>query len=404
MFYFSTIYNSRVKDNNNELDGKVTDILIAAEESEVAKIIGLVVKGKKNDTNFIPVENVKNWESKYIELNGKIDKIIQPLPAKGAYISLYWSVIDKQIVDLMGLRIVRVNDLQFGLIQQTMCLIAIDISTRGLLRRLGLYHPVFDLIFKSHFLPWQTVRLVADKIHLSAGSKELVKFHPADIANVIEKMNIKQATTWLQSLDQGTAARVLEEIQPDIKKIFIKSLGPERAAALLTKMSVDELADLLQLMPQSEAKAIIDKLPRDTKTQNVERILRYDEDTAGGLMTTEYLSAQPNATIQEVIEQISKVSAAYHSIQYVYIIDTTGKFVGVISLRNLILADRNLKVSEVIKKKKQLLTASANQGISSLAKLMTKYNLLSVAVLDKDRKLLGVVTVDDIMRRLVPDA
>jgi Mg/Co/Ni transporter MgtE len=305
----------------------------------------------------------------------------------------------------MGLRVVRVNDLQFGQIQQKMCLVAIDVSNRGLFRRLGIRGKFIDQIFRPHFVEWKGVHSTADKLQLSTGAKEMVKLHPADLANLMEKMSINQATAWLQSLDQQTAARVLEEIQPDVKKILVKSLGPNRAAKMMAKMSVDELVDLIQLLPTSESKEIIGKLPQDdSKVKKVEKILQYDEDTAGGLMTTEYFWALSSWTVNQVIERLKQVSGNYHSIQYVYLINEDGKFQGVVSLRRLILADRNKNIYELGRKRRGLPTATVDQGITSLAKLMTKYNLFWVAVLDNNAKLLGIVTVDDVMRRLLPDA
>ncbi|MFA6410829.1 MAG: CBS domain-containing protein, partial [Candidatus Buchananbacteria bacterium] len=284
-----------------------------------------------------------------------------------------------------------------------MCLIAIDISNRGLLRRVGVRGQIIDNFFKSKFVEWKSVHTLADKLRLSTGAKEVVKLHPADLANIMEKMNINQATSWLQSLDQSTAARVLEEIQPDIKKILVKSLGPERAAALIAKMSVDELVDIIQLLPSSESKEIISKLPQDNNTQTVKNILKYDEDTAGGLMTTEFISADLNITVEQIINQVKQNSAKYHSIHYIYIIDKNQKFVGVVSLRTLIISEKSQKMQQLVKKRTAP-TAAADQDIKSLANLMTKYNLWSVAVLDADQKLVGVVTVDDVMRRLMPDA
>jgi Mg/Co/Ni transporter MgtE len=327
------------------------------------------------------------------------------MPTSEDIISLKESVLDKQIVDLAGMRVVRVNDLEFGRVGQLMCLVAIDISTRGLLRRLGLRGGPISNLFKPNFLEWKDIRLMDNKIRLSTDAQELVKLHPADIANIVEKMNVKQGSIFLQALDQNVAARVLEEIQPDIKKILVKSLGPERTAALMGKMSVDELVDLIQLLPGRESRELISKLPVDSKIQKVRKILEYDEDTAGGLMTTEYVSAHPETVIEKVIENIRSISHLHHSIQFIYVLDDTGKFMGVVSLRNLVVSDRQKKIKDIMRKpNRRLPTMTVDQSVENIAALMTKYNLLSVAVLDKDKKLVGVVTVDDVMRHLVPKA
>lgn len=405
MLFFSTIRGASVRDNVEEVVGKVIDILVKTDpDREFPPVIGIVVKNGGKE-KFVPIEYVESWGAGEIELNRKISEAAAKAPEDGHTVSLVNSVIDKQIVDLDGMRVVRVNDLQFGRVQQAMCLISIDVSTRGILRRLGFRAHVLNHIFKPHFLEWKNVKLMDNKLYLSTGAKEIVKLHPADIANLIEKMNVYQGSTLLQSLDPTVAARVLEEIQPDIKKLLVKHLGVERTAVLMGKMSVDELVDLIQLFPGRESREILGKLPLDSKTQKVKKIMEYDEDTAGGLMTTEYLSASQDMTVEQVVEEIRRVSHLHHSIQFIYIVDADGHFLGVVSLRTLIIADRKKFIREIMKKRtKKLPTVKANHPLESLAALMTKYNLFSVAVLDSDKKLIGVVTVDDIMRRLVPMA
>jgi CBS domain-containing protein len=405
MIYFSEILKAKIINPKKEISGRVTDILIKAEsEIETPEIIGLVVKDKTPNKKFLAQRYVAEWQPKKILINQTFDNITEKIPSGTNIVSLNNAVLDKQIVDLSGLRVVRVNDLQFGRIQQTMRLIAIDISTRGLLRRLGIKGRRIDLIFKPHFLAWKNIHSLADKLQLATGVKEMIKLHPADIANIIEKMNINQATVWLQSLDQNKAARVLEEIQPDIKKILVKSLGSERAAVLATRMSVDELVDLIQLLPFDQSQEIIKKLPQNNKTKNIKKILNYDEDTAGGLMTTEFITGRPESRVSEIIDEIKKLSPTYHSINYIYITDQAEKFLGVISIRTLIIAEKDQMLKNVMKSREKLPIVTVNKSIGFLASLMTKYNLLAVAVVDKDKKILGVVTVDDIMRRLIPDA
>ncbi|MEK9133208.1 MAG: CBS domain-containing protein [Patescibacteria group bacterium] len=406
MLFFSNIRDASVRDNLEEVVGVVYDVLINNDtDREFPPVMGIVIKDKRSTKQFIPVEYIESWGASEIELARKLYESTAKIPTGDNIVSLRDNVLDKQIVDLAGMRVVRVNDLQFSRVQQSMCLIAIDISNRGILRRLGMRSHFLNHIFKPNFLEWKNVKLMDNKLYLSTGAKEIVKLHPADIANLIEKMNVYQGSTLLQSLDPTVAARVLEEIQPDIKKLLVKNLGAERTATLMGKMSVDELVDLIQLLPGRESREIISKLPLDSKIQKVKKIMEYDEDTAGGLMTTEYITASSDMTVEQAIAEIKRVSHLHHSIQFIYIVDTDGKFLGVVSLRNLIVAAKTQSIKEIMRKpNKKLPTIHVDQTFEYLTRLMTKYNLLSVAVLDKDRKLIGVVTVDDIMRRLVPTA
>lgn len=405
MFFFTSIFNAPVSDNTDKVVGKVKDLLIRIDaDKEFPAVAGVIVAVRRQEKRFVAANLVETWGSGEIELIKKEANCFSDLPEAENIISIRETVLDKQIVDLTGLRLVRVNDLRFDRIYQTMSLVAIDISNRGLFRRLGLRSRKWDKLFKIHFLEWKNIRLVDNKLHLSQGAQDLTKLHPADIANVIEKMNVSQGSIFLQSLDQATAARVLEEIQPEIKTLLVKNLGTERATSLLEKMSLDELVDLIQLLPRQESLEIINKISSGNKSQKIKKLLEYDEDTAGGLMTTEFLIVNPEQTVASVLSKIKEVSPLHHSLQFVYVVDREEKFLGVISLRSLIISDPNRPVHETMKKAKKLPTVHVEQNLEEIAALMTKYNLLSVAVLDDQHKLIGVVTADDIMRRLIPEA
>jgi len=181
-------------------------------------------------------------------------------------------------------------------------------------------------------------------------------------------------------------------------------LEPEKAAALVSKMSVDELVDLMQSLPDEDALEIMNKLPRDIKTQRIKKILEYEEDEAGGLMSTEYITTTEENTVEEVIENIKKFSSDYNSIHFVYVIDKENKFKGVVSLRRLLVAEKNEKIKDVMRGQDNIPVATVTQELLEVASLITKYNLTSIAVVDEQRKLLGVITVDDLMRHFVPQA
>lgn len=402
MLFFSNILGAEVRDQADEVVGKVFDAVIRHNESDCPSVVGVVVIGKHNLKKFINADSIENFGKNYLTLKkGSLESVVE-VPQERDLVFLRETVLDRQIVDLAGVRVVRVNDLQFGMIKGEMCLITLDIGNLGLLRRLGLAGLNLFNFLKPELLEWKNIRLLGDKLQLSMGTKELVKLHPADIANIIEKLNLNQGSELLQSLDKKTAARVLEELEPELQRILVENLGPERAAGVLQKMSIDELADLIQMLPDRKSKEIMENLPSDS-TQNVKKILEYDEDTAGGLMTTEYVSAYPTTTVKEVVEQIRKSYLIHRGIYIVYIIDEQGNFKGDVSLRKLLISGYEQTMADLMDSEKKS-TATANQNVLEVASLMTKYNLTSIAVLDGGRKLLGVITVDDVMRHFVPHA
>ncbi len=402
MLYLSNVINSPVYDQTDTKVGRILDIAIENISGQKhPAVAGLIVKVKKDkDSHFIKASDIETFTKKYVVIKKQIDEALNDVPKESDVILLKKIVLDRQIVDLEGVRVVRVNDLQLGYIKSAMSLIAIDIGQSGILRRMGL--PV--KIGKKQLLNWEDVRLLGNKLQLSTSVKDINKLHPADVANLIEKMNLNQGSMLLESMDEHTAARVLEEIEPEIQKILVEKLGPGRAAGVMQRMSVDELADLIQLLPERESKQFMDQLPSDTKKQHVTKILEYDEDQAGGLMTTEYLTAYTEDTVKQVIETIRRISHMHSSIYFVYIIDRTDQFLGVVSIRRLMLDEKNSTMQELMKTGKKIPTAKVDDKLLEVATLVTKYNLYSVAVLNDKRQLLGIVTVDDIMRRFVPKA
>ncbi len=415
MWFFSNILGAEIRDQADKVDGRVYDAVIKLTETDYPLVIGVVMKGNlqrraskdgaRHDfvksKRFISAVCIENFGKNYLTLKKSFAECVGEVPQDTGLVFLRETVLDRQIVDLAGVRVVRVNDLQFGMVKGATCLVALDIGKLGILRRLGLNALNLFNFLQPELLEWKNVRLLGDKLQLSMGTKELVKLHPADIANIIEKLNLNQGSELLQSLDKKTAALVLEELEPELQRILVENLGPERAASVMQKMSIDELVDLLQILPDRKSKEIMKILPSDS-SQKVRKILEYEEDTAGGLMTTEYVSVYLNTTVKEVVEQIKKVYQLHRGSYLVYIIDEQGDFKGVVSLRRLLISGPDQTMSELVDSEKKS-TATVNQDVLEIASLMTKYNLTSIPVLD-NKKLLGVVTVDDIMRHFVPHA
>ncbi len=402
MLFFSNILGVKVKDQADETVGKVCDLIIKITEEGFPPIVALAFIDKKKEKKIISASNVEAFGEKYLTLKTTFTEVTEYVPESGTSVFLRDTVLDRQIVDLAGARVVRVNDLQFGMVQGKMCLVALDIGKLGLLRRLGLAWLNWSHFLQPELLEWKNVKLLGDRLQLSMSGQELVKLHPADIANIIEKLNLNQGSELLQALDKKTAARVLEELEPELQKILVQNLGPERAASVMQKMSIDELVDLIQMLPEYKSKEIMQNLPSDS-TQKVRSILEYDEDTGGGLMTTEYISAFLNTTVQEVTEQIKKSYHSHRGIYFIYITDAEGIFKGVVSVRKLLVSDKGQSMGELMGNE-NIVTATVRQNVMEVATLMTKYNLTSLAVLGNNRKLLGVITVDDVMRHFVPHA
>ena len=406
MPYISELLNNRVTDSADVSVGKLQDILITAKEGTFAPLEFLVIKIGHDETRFVPYEFVANFTSSKISLKNIFNKIaLTELPAGRSYVRLKKEILDKQIVDVAGTRVVRVNDLRIGSFENKTCVLAIDASFKGLLRRLGIADFFVAQIFDAKLIDWRQAKLLEGSapLQLNTAEEQLSHLHPADLANLVEDLDVMHASNLLASLDSAEAAKVLEEVDPELQTVLVKYLGPEKAGKILSQMSSDELVDLIKTFSGGEAREFLSQV-KSGKTQNLQQLISYPDNTAGGLMTLDMVTARPDWTVQQAIEEIRRASDSLRSIFYVYLTDDEGYFKGVLSIRRLLLADKSTVLSSMAKKFPDHSFLKPHFKMDEIIELMTKYNLYTALVLDKDKKLLGIVTIDDVMRQLFPTA
>lgn len=403
MIYLSQILGKKVKDSSDAVVSKLRDVLVKPKDGSHAPLFFLLLQNSKSEDSFVPFEYVENLGSGEITLTHLFPKVRVPEIKEDDYLFLNRDVLDKQIVDVAGARVVRVNDLQLGLVDKQTCVLGIDISFKGLLRRLGLSWLDFFGLLKVELIDWRNSQPIKGALKLDIAAKNLTRLHPADIANIIEDLSVHQGSALVKSLDNKSAARVIEEIEPHLQTVLVKHLGPEKAAGILSKMSVDEIVDLLKALPREEAREFMSYLQAQ-QMKRVERLIQYKDDTAGGLMVPELIGAQPEWTVSQTIIEIRKISPETRSITHVYITDKDNIFLGTISLRTLFLAKPEQTLGEIMKQFGSQAVLHPELSVEEILRVMTKYNLYTAAVVDNDRRLLGVVTIDDVLRVLMPDA
>lgn len=404
MPYISELLHNKISDSSDSVIGKLEDILISPKGGAFSPLEFLVIKTLPDrQIRFVPYNFVENFTSKTISLKNLFSGISMDRLPPGPYIYLKQEVLDRQIVDVAGTRVVRVNDLRIGNFDNKMCVLGIDSSFRGLLRRLGLEETYLARLFKVQLIDWRQAQLL-DKgpLQVNAMAENLGNMHPADLANIVEELDIKHGSRLLASLDSSRAAKVLEEVDPEVQTVLVKYLGPERAEKILANMSSDELVDLVKTFSAPEARAILAKA--GVRGQALEKLIDYPDNTAGGLMTLDFVNASGDWTVQQTIEEIQRVSDKIRSIVHIYVTDPDGSFKGAVSMRRLILAKKDQLMGQMAKDFPAHSTLKPGDKTQKIIKLMTKYNLYTAAVVDKDKKLVGVVTIDDIMRQLFPTA
>ncbi|MCX6733886.1 MAG: CBS domain-containing protein [Candidatus Peregrinibacteria bacterium] len=400
MLFLAEFINADVRDSADQKVGRLIDLIATASESEkYPPITALLVKTRGGDEKLVAFSYVANMGRDEIVLK-TLEKNITIRDSAPTDIFLYRDILDKQIVDLEGTRMVRVNDLQFGIIEGKTRVIGIDISTRGILRRLGIDRWKIFRLARAKFINWDKVQILGSSLKLSTVSNELVKLHPADLANIIEDMNVAQSKTLMTSLDPDTAAKVFEELDEDFRHYILKMFDAKKASFVLAKLPIDELVDYFKSIPKKDMKKLLSTLD-DKKKKEVLKFIQYEDDTAGGLMTTEFVKGDPGWTVQETLDKIRRVSDQFRSINFIYILSDSGELVGVVSLRALIISDPKERLRKIMKKIKPTQTVHVDADIEEIGQVMVKYSIPTVAVTDDQQKFLGIITADDILDEFV---
>jgi magnesium transporter len=405
MLYLSQAIGRPVLDAHGEPLGKVDDLLVAVGD-RYPPVTGLVVATDRRRI-FLPWSDVGTLDEGGARLSNRTVDITK-FVRRPNEILLRADLLDKQIVDIDGRKVVRVNDLRLDEIEDRLRLVAVDVGAAGLLRRLGLEGPYRVLARNLHlptperYIDWEDVDPVETSIasiKLRVPHAGLAELHPADLATIIDQLAPKDRAGVLASLDDESAADAIEEMEPGTQVEVIEDLSPERAADILEEMSPDDAADLVADLSDEAREEILALMERD-EADELGELLAYPEDTAGGHMTTEYVAVPATLTAEQTIERLRELEPDAETIYYVYVIDADDRLVGVLSLRDLIVARPATRIGDVMIP--EPVAVGVLDDVDEVAQLVARYNLLAVPVVDGDGRLLGIVTVDDAIDTLLP--
>jgi magnesium transporter len=408
MLYLSQAIGRPVLDRDGDPLGSVADLIVAVGD-RYPPVTGLVVSTDRRRI-FIPWTSVASFNA--IDgarlSNDRLD--ITKFHQRPDEITLKQDLLDKQIVDIDGRKVVRVNDLRLDEIEGKLHLVAVDVGAAGLLRRLGL-EGTFRTLARNSRLPlperyidWEDVDPVETSIasiKLRVPHAGLAELHPSDLATIIDQLAPKDRAGVLASLNDEDAADVFEEMEPETQVEIIEDLDPARAADILEEMSPDDAADLVQDLSDETREEILALMERD-EAEELGELLSYPEDTAGGMMTTEFVTIPASFTAQQAIERLREMEPDAETIYYVYVVDAEERLVGVLSLRDLIVSQPSNAIRDVMIP--EPVTVDVLAGEDEVAEVVAHYNLLAVPVTDPDHHLVGIVTVDDAMDAILPDA
>src|SRR5581483_1997118 len=291
-------------------------------------------------------------------------------------------------------------------------LVSVDISTPGLLRRLGLERPVNGLLkHLGHPLPprviaWQDIDPVeggGSGVRLRVPREDLARLHPADIAVIVSQLDQYHAGEALNGLDAETAADAISEFDPELQQAVLEAMDQERAADILEEMDPDDAADILDEMDQERAEKLLELMEPDG-AEEVRELLGYPEDSAGGIMTTDYFTMPPGITAEQALRRVREAGSETEDLDlhYVYVVDDEERLLGVVSLKQLVLADQAEVVADIMHREPFRVDLYTPQ--ERVAQMIAKYNLLAIPVVDEGNRMRGIVTVDDAIDILLPTA
>lgn len=423
MIFFSTLLHKSVYDIEGRRVGVVRDFSVSLREA-FPIVTGLIVGsplGNSHHDTIIPWSQVDHLEETPIHLAVKQAQIVSYTPASDELL-LARDLLDKQIVDTQGFRVVKVNDLKLAQIKHTARLVGVDISFRGLLRRLGILEPIdlltrpFPVKLSERTITWNYVEPiemvpvgtttgqlalagagagaagVVPQVQLNVSHTRLADLRPADIADILEQLDAEEAGEMLDRLDTETAADALNELEGSFQYELLSELDPERASDLLEILPPDDAADILADLPREEAERLLSLMPAN-ESQPIRELLRYGAETAGGIMTTEVVSLAQDLTVEEALTYLRQHSNHLEMIYYLYIVDDEQHLVGVISLRQLVVAAPGTHLRDLMDR--DLIKVTTDTDQEEVARVIARYDLLGVPVVDDEDRLVGLITVDD---------
>src|SRR5215471_3020747 len=376
MLYLSQVLGRPILDLDGERVATLRDVIVRLGEEDHPPVAGFVARYRRRDF-FMPRWRIAEFGEQGVRLNSDVLDL-RPFMRRDGEVLLARDVLDKQLIDVDGKRVVRVNDVQIIEAANDWRVTGADVSLTGLWRRLA---PAFMRSGRPvEVIDWADVGYLATDaatVQLKSSRGKLARLHPVEIARLAEAFSYQHGAEIVESLDE------------------------ERAADILEHMSPDEAADVLGDLPEEKAEDLLN-LMEDEEQSEVAELLPYEDDTAGGLMTTEFVTVPRDLTVGAALARLREMAETPNMIYYLYVVENeqSWKLTGVIALRSLILADPAMPLEQVMRTEIQV--AHPHDDAAEVAQKISEYNLLALPVVDAAEEILGIVTVDDAIEILLP--
>ena len=394
-------------DNTGSRAGKVREVTMAPQENS-SLVMGFVIKTQHGD-RLVPATDVQ-LINHGLHITTPADEWT-PYGGGEGLLLLERDLLDQQIIDVHGRKVVRVNDVDIheesGNGHIVLKIGAVDVGARGAIRRLlkgvvpaAALHLLLEKI-PPRMIPWEFVDLIeidpARRVKLKISLARLAQLHPADIADIVEDLAPAEREAIFETLDDEVAAETLEEIDPKMQVSILSSLDSDRAADIVEEMDPDAAADLLGDMHPDDSQEILTEMEPEERAE-VTELMTFHDNTAAGRMTTDYMALTAGAKVEDAIEMLRNFEGGVESISTIYIVGEKDKLLGHVPLAKIVLAPPGTPL--MMLSTGHMTTIHPGADEKQIAELFDKYNLLTLPVIDDDGVLTGVITADDVINML----
>lgn len=408
--YLSQVLGKPILDAQGTAIARVRDLIVQFGDTAHPPVSGLVARRDRRDF-YLNVNRVGELSPRGFQMNAfTVD--LRPFERRAGEVLLRRDILDKQVIDVDGRRVVRANDLELIWAEGVYRLVGVDVSAQGILRRLGPAKLTGNLSSRA-LIDWAEVESFATQapmVRLRVSQAGLARLHPVEIAQIVEALSPRQGQDVIHLLDDETAADTVQELDPDDAADLLELLDPQHAADILDEMKPNDAADVLAEMTSEDSDELLGLMEPD-ESDEVRELLDYaeqfDGDTAAGLMTTDFIAVSPSLTVAECLIGLRQVPEPPDPLYHLHLATDEAapgrqKLVGIVALRDVVLAEPSTLLETL--KDDGFLTVRLEEPARSVARTMAEYNLTSVPVVDDDGCILGVVHVDDAMDVLLPAA
>ena len=400
----TALLGTPVTDAQGHLRGRLKDIAVAT-GPDAGKVAGLVLK-TRTGLCIVPSEDVMETPAGTLELRSS--GAMTPLKDDENYLYLQQDLVDRQIIDIHGRKVVRVNDVDLEWLGRgaahLLRVAEVEVGLRGAFRRVfkGLLpRATLETLSRKlgpHGIPWEFVDVIevdpARRVKLRIEYERLAEMHPSDLAEILEDLAPAEREAVFTSLDEEVAAEALEEVDPRMQKSLLERLDEERIADIVEEMDPGAAADLLAELPDDQSDAILQEMEPEERHE-VEELLEFDEHSAAGCMTTDFVYLGMQATVAQAVQALRSFDGDPEGVTEVYLLDEKRVLRGAVSLARLVMAQPDSRLAVLAEPR--VLSCPADLRQDDLAELFDKYNLHALPVVDEKNRMVGVVQADHVI-------